>query len=689
MRLLSTRIEDYGPFKGVHEFVFSDRGLTLVLGENRDEPRMNSNGSGKSSLFDALDWGTFGVVPREDNIDSVIYEFGEQARVTNYYDDDGTPMVVQRTKKRGKSMKVRYWRGEQEITTLDTKELQRRIEQDLGLDREVFHSTVLYAQQDQFDFAAATDAQRMEILTKILRMGEIDELGELAKEAARSVEAEMPPIDAQYERARGSLEILEREAQSYAMQSSEWENTRAESLRAATVQLNDYLGNIEKAKGVVAHEDSVRSMGSVFNPMGATVFDWGSFDKEINEARVLENQWREKLAATKAEGQALRIRIDKLQSLEVGATCSECEQPISQKHVATELVKLKQEREAKLGQYNREEQSLSAAVKHREEKERAKNEAREAHLVAERDLAARTKEAELQLKQIEETKDYLQKAEAHVEYLRGTMATTQAKPNPWLQKEQEYQVKRAQLQADMEALAKSRIALDEQRAYFDFWKKAFGPAGLKNYILDTRLQEMNDAANHWVKLITGGTFWVRIETQTMGRSTKRLSNKINIRVFRYNKDGTVSDRGYRTWSGGERKRVAWAIDFGLSRLIAARATKRWDVMILDEVFSHVDARGGEAVIEMLHHLKREKSSIFVVEHDAEFKSQFENRVVVRRENGTSRILEESDGKEEKEATPDDGNGSRAKAQPQRKVRRKGVPRRKPVSRRRGKGASPG
>jgi energy-coupling factor transporter ATP-binding protein EcfA2 len=103
----------------------------------------------------------------------------------------------------------------------------------------------------------------------------------------------------------------------------------------------------------------------------------------------------------------------------------------------------------------------------------------------------------------------------------------------------------------------------------------------------------------------------------------------------------------------------------------------------------VDARGGEAIIEMLHHLQREKSSIFVVEHDAEFKSQFENRVLVRRENGISRILEESDVQKEK-AAPSESDNVRglAKKKPKRTPRRKSVPRRKPVPTRRGKRAAP-
>ena len=65
------------------------------------------------------------------------------------------------------------------------------------------------------------------------------------------------------------------------------------------------------------------------------------------------------------------------------------------------------------------------------------------------------------------------------------------------------------------------------------------------------------------------------------------------------------------------------------------------MLILDELFRHLDQGGREAVIEMLHHLRREKSSVIVVDHDSEFQGAFENRVIVRKHNQRS-VIEEID-----------------------------------------------
>jgi DNA repair exonuclease SbcCD ATPase subunit len=171
----------------------------------------------------------------------------------------------------------------------------------------------------------------------------------------------------------------------------------------------------------------------------------------------------------------------------------------------------------------------------------------------------------------------------------------------------------------------------------EFWVKGFGREGLKSYVLDARLEEMNAAANEWVRLLSGGTIWVRFESQT-ATQTGKLSEKLNVRCWRYNPDGTVTERNYESWSGGEKARLDLGIDFGLARLVAARATKRYEMVVLDEVFRHLDAAGRDAVMELLQIIAQEKSSIFVIDHDAEFRGAFEHLMVVRKQNGQSAIV---------------------------------------------------
>jgi len=52
----------------------------------------------------------------------------------------------------------------------------------------------------------------------------------------------------------------------------------------------------------------------------------------------------------------------------------------------------------------------------------------------------------------------------------------------------------------------------------------------------------------------------------------------------------------------------------------------------------LDRAGKEAVVEMLQVLSRERSSVFVVEHDDEFKGAFENIVSVTKQNRRSEFV---------------------------------------------------
>jgi len=97
MHIQKIELENYGPFYGRHEFVFEDRGLTLIMGDNQDEPRMNSNGAGKSSILDGLDFCLFGKIPRQDHVDSIVNDEAKACSVTVYLLDDlGRNVIVRR-----------------------------------------------------------------------------------------------------------------------------------------------------------------------------------------------------------------------------------------------------------------------------------------------------------------------------------------------------------------------------------------------------------------------------------------------------------------------------------------------------------------------------------------------------------------------------------------------------------------
>lgn len=179
--------------------------------------------------------------------------------------------------------------------------------------------------------------------------------------------------------------------------------------------------------------------------------------------------------------------------------------------------------------------------------------------------------------------------------------------------------------------------LHDQLKIAEFWTEGFGPKGLKSFVLDERIQELTDRANAWLKILTGGVYWVRFETQSSTQKGK-IVDKFATRVFRHLPSGRVAERRWGAWSGGQKGRVGVAIDLALADAVAARASRAVDLLVLDEVFRGLDDGGRQAMLDALAVLRRERGSVVVVEHDAQFRAAFDRRLVIELRNEESRFL---------------------------------------------------
>jgi DNA repair exonuclease SbcCD ATPase subunit len=675
MQIVSVIFENYGAYYGRHDFYVGNRGLVLVLGENRDEPRMNSNGSAKSTIFEAMDWALFGVVSKGDHADSVIHDEAKGCTVAvTIRDDFGEVGEVVRSRPAALTFQV----NGQDRSAMDTRETQMAINQWLGLDREIFHAAVFFGQEDLRRFADATDAQRMEILSRIIpELGEIDVLLERTKMRKRNEE----PL---YYGAKGTADSLSGELTAlegidYAAQIQEWEANWMARIQGIESQIaekmtkrDELAATAEMLPTLVAQVTQLEQTPKVVIPK--TIEGLGAVRNSLAYSR-------EQYAVLRGEMRQFEAQLQQVKQTGTGR-CPACGSIVSQEHLVYETQRLAQEIESRsrsVMQWQQEGTALSQQESDllvRLEQQMAQAEgAQRAHT---HELAL----AKTQLALAKAAYGQVQELDQEVSVFRRTLESEAALSNPFKVKQQEALARILQLRVDWRTAKTKEEESARALKLYEFWIDAFGPRGIKSLILDTKLQELTDAANEWVSLLTGGTMWVRFESQRMGRSTKTLRNAPNIRVFRYHQDGRVTERNYRGWSGGEKQRVSWAIDFGLSRLIARRATKQWDLLVLDEVFKHVDAKGGEAVVEMLTDLQREKSSIFVVEHDSEFQSHFETVITACKERGRSRIVEADNGDQRqaeiqprRDDSPERGTAqgkTKSKARPKRKALNRGV-----------------
>jgi DNA repair exonuclease SbcCD ATPase subunit len=662
VKIQDVTIENYASYHGRHSIDLADRGLVLVLGDNRDEPRMNSNGAAKSSIFEALDWCLFGVVPKGDHVDSIINDESSFAAVeARLLDEDrGVTLCVQRSKQRGKAVVLQYAVDAEKCAALDTRETQRALEAELGLDRDVFHAAVFYAQSDSLGFAESTEARRMELLSKILpELRQIDDWLPLAKEKAKVCEAELQQYRAAYARAQTRAEEAAHAISGLDAQVQAWEENRRQRLLAIERGRQQWQERVHTIRAVVAEQEKLRvRLGELQPPVA---LDVSHLEKAEQDAVSNRATWEAQGRSMGEQRVREQRRIATLAAQREGS-CSLCGQPVTADHLARELGQLRSdvlrfeasEAEARTNAegWGRNLGDVRQAL------EQAWAQVRDAERAYQSERAA----IEGRLASSERAQVEYEKTNQAIADLDREHAAQMAAPNPVQQQKEQARDRASALSREAEVAGGQVQAWQHYLELCEFWVGAFGPKGLRNYVLDHRLKEMTDAANRWVQLLTAGTIWIRFETQKMGRTSKKLSNEITIRVFRFNPGGKITERNFRSWSGGEKRRVAWGIDFGLSRLIAARSKKRYDLLILDEVFRHVDSAGGEAVVEMLQELRKARSSIFVVEHDGGFQSHFENRWLVRKQNARSSVqVVEQGGSHGQEMGPQRETRSRKKA----------------------------
>lgn len=634
MRILGVKMENYGSFAGKHEVELSDRGLVLVLGDNQDEPGMNSNGAGKSTIFKALDWCLFGEVPSGDHVDSVISDGADKVAVEVFLEmDAGQILEVRRSRPRGASGKLTWVVDGVSNGRIDPKETQRHLERFLGLDREVFHAAVLFSQEAVWNFAEAKDAARMAMATKVFGLEELDDMAERAGAKLKKTDQLFQNLEVQKANLEGLIEALGQGA-NYQALIEDWQrqwDTRREAAQAEWEQCERAQETLQ-ALEVEWQGWARESQKAYVSP------DEAPYQAPIVEAQAAVAQWSQHVRDLQRQLVDLETRQKELQGLS-GVVCRVCNQPVSADHARREVQALGAQESRLQAEYEVAKGSLrqwEAALGHNQQ---VLTQFRDwvARDRADYDRSQRAAHREIQ-ELAARMGEYKAAAQRRDTAWRNLQTVTQ-EVNPVIAQQRAAQEQLSHYQQDLANLTQEHDRLQRERSIWEYWKKGLGYAGLKSYILDTRLNALTGATNQWLTMLTGGTCWVRLETQSKARTSGRLSNKITIRCFRWNPDGTTTERNYRSWSGGEKRRIAWALDFGLNQIIAARATHSYDQMILDEVFKHVDQAGGEAVVEMLRQLRGEKDSIFVVEHDSAFQSQFDTRLVVRKEGGQSQILE--------------------------------------------------
>ncbi len=291
MRPLALTLQGFRSHEDATELDLVGRNLIAIVGPT---------GSGKSSILDAMSYALYGKTARvKSGITRLVSSRSEAANVRLVFSIDDHKWQVTRTLPRkgsGGHLLEDLDSGEKIISAT---EVNKKIEELLGLDFEAFTSSVLLAQGQFARFLEAATTERMKILKGVFRYDQIDELGKAAKRRISDIRLQLAEIEGERknfpEDPRAELKTARREEKEWGARAAALEEAvpQEKKLRTALDKATDAVADIEKA--------SVRALDALQKIPPEDEFDAIAEEEGAIEARFTDAEEKSKRATTELE----------------------------------------------------------------------------------------------------------------------------------------------------------------------------------------------------------------------------------------------------------------------------------------------------------------------------------------------------------------------------------------------------
>ena len=667
MRILSVEAKDFRAYP-VLSWTLPEAGLYMIDAVT-DTGR--SNMAGKTTLLDSIFWGLFGWLPKWNGpkggpVDSVIRRGTEKCQVQVTVENNGHKIRVVRQRPN----KLQIFQDDEEIHG-KSSDLDKRIEQLIGMTPQQFLLSVYIAQDRGISFFTMTDSERTQLLSIISGLEELDKGLAEAKVRKERVQSELDKIEGsitileeqynaiptqksrfQYEVDLRSAEVLDStQSHAYVLKTADKEESLSnEEFSAEILQLQDERDarcsdvhserseHLERAERLnhligISQPDVEPRYFSIINEIKRKIAEVEEHNKKQEKIRFRNYQRIEKL--NKILDDAERSGQGK---------CSLCKQDLPHDDREQHTQKLLDQAHSVQGEIEPEEEILSD------------EEYRNALEKAQQELANRKAEVESKPNELKRELNLINASIATCDAMLGQInsdfnAKKSQKESLFNLKiqgirqrvrdaEAEFKSKQAMLAEAQRSLASLEIQEGEIKDKIseintkrsEFTNKLnealdlidlFGPKGFRSVCFDGLIERISQRASQLFSLMTDevySTSLIQIREDSKGASKLVLRPAIS----KGGQEVPLDDL-----SGGARRMVMLAYDVAVSETIADSAP-----LLLDEALDGLDVVGKSEAMRLLESVSKTRP-VFVIDHSSEFKSNFSQIITVYHKNGES------------------------------------------------------
>lgn len=590
MKLHRITITNFRSFKGEQTFRFPDQpGLYFMQGVNEAEPRLEANGAGKTTIWEALTWVLFGKTSRGLKAGDVCnWDAGKGTKVELAFDEgDNLSLQVMTRTWSPNSWTLQDLFGN---TTDLTRDQSNPVLARLKLDFSPFLNSILTAQGQPMFLDQKHDVKAA-LFSDVMGLDRWLDYSTKASKKASAQDAVSRGYERDLSRTKGQLESLQ--GQDHVVSLEQWEALQKKALDAVA---RDYERELQKSadlkkqmpalqKDVDEDHAAVREARDFVE--GAKL-DLRDMKEHARKAGLDEMEARTNYQHAKGHNDALD-----------GGSCPTCGQSIAKvsKAVFADQATMKKVWEKAKTRSDDAEENVRRA-----EKDLDKDED---------ELETETARLLVSTNKLKDAQRNLQFCERNLDTLEEKAEELQREVNPFAELETKARREIERLSDEMSALQRCLDDSNGRYSLFSFWVRGFKELRLQ--LIAEALTELELEVNSCVTAL-GLVDWellFEVDRMTKGGSVQR---GFNVFVGSPHNSAPVP---WEAWSGGEAQRLRLAATMGLANLIRSRSGTQINLEVWDEPSNGLSAQGIKDLLESLaNRARRESRQIWVVDHMA-------------------------------------------------------------------------
>ena len=539
---------------------------TLIVGQN---------GSGKSTMLDAISFGLFGKAHRNINKTQLINSINAKGSLVEVEFEIGVSRF--KVVRGDRPVKFEIWKNDEMINqSSHSKEYQRILEQNiLKLNHKSFHQVVVLGSSNFVPFMQLNPGLRRGVIEDLLDIGVFSRMNQLLKEETNAIKENLKDISYQIDLSKNKVETQKKYISDVSILTEE--NRRNYELRISESQ--NLIDELQA-------ENSELSVG---------------LDESVSQAeqglQLLQDRKQDLLLRSQDRKSSIRDLEKRIAFFSENESCPVCDQAISDGHKHEILATTE-------GEKNRWKSTLKQIGV---EGQGVESEITEQTSVLST-LRDRVHKLTSNSKEIATYQDQIRSYQKHIEKEVGADLE---KANKDL----------AVIKEELLGLKDSKLKTSEEFSYKMAIAEMLKDTGIKTKIIKQYLPVMNKLINQYLQVLD---FYVHFD----------LNEEFNETIRSRHRDEFT----YESFSEGEKQRIDLSLLFTWRQIAKMKNSVSTNLLILDETFdSSLDHDGVDNLIKILYTLG-DSTNVFIISHKGEIlDGKFENKIEFIKDKNFSRI----------------------------------------------------